>query len=147
MGLLASVLTNDPIVTYTLTQVQLILMLAIHCLCWPYVKHLHNIIDALLLQNLTIINAITIFNYNYAQVGSIYQDTINVSTAIQIIFVYAPLIYFVGIIVYAVVNLVKPKKLSDLSPHREDEIILERLDSPTEPKEHSISYANFSSTY
>ena len=147
VGLLASVLTNDPILTYTLTQIQLILMLAIHCLCWPYINHLHNIIDTLLLQNLTIINAITIFNYNYAQVGSIYQDTINISTSIQIIFVYAPIIYFVGVIVYGILNLVKPKKLSNSSPHGEDEIILERLDSSTEPKEHSISYANFSSTY
>ena len=43
VGLLASVLTSDPIMTFTSTQVQLSLILTIHCMCWPYVKRIHNI--------------------------------------------------------------------------------------------------------
>lgn len=146
VALLASVLTSDPILTYTMTQVLLILMLAIHCLCWPYIRRIHNVIDGLILANLTLINALTIFNYYYAQVGSTHQDTINISTSVQTIFVYAPTVYFVGVTIFALIKIRKKKKESN-SLTTNDDIMLERLDAPDEEKELSCSYRTLSVTY
>jgi hypothetical protein len=123
--LLASVLTSDPILTNTMTQVMLVLMLTIHCLCWPYIRRLHNIIDGLILANLALINAFAIFNYHYAQVGSTYQKTINISTSIQTIFVYVPLCYFLGITIHALVKMCRVQKEVN---SEDNEITLERLD-------------------
>lgn len=148
VALLASVLTSDPILTYTMTQVLLILMLTIHCLCWPYLRRIHNIIDGLILANLTLINALTIFSYTYAQVGSTHQDTINISTSIQTVFVYAPFVYFVGFTVFTLIKMRKMNKESNSSNGDEvDDILLERLDAPDEEKELSCSYKTLSVTY
>lgn len=143
--LLASVLTSDPILTNTMTQVLLIFMLTIHCLCWPYIRRLHNIIDGLILANLTLINAFTIFNYYYAQVGSTYQDTINTSTSIQILFVYAPFFYFIGITIFALKKIMEVKKPVNSI---DDEIMMERLDCPDDDdKELTCNYKTLSVTY
>lgn len=144
VALLASVLTSDPILTNTMTQVLLIFMLTIHCICWPYVRRLHNTIDGLILANLTLINSFTLFNYHYAQVGSTYQDTINISTSIQIVFIYAPFSYFLGITIFALVKMRKMKKDANSV---DDDIMLERLDCPDEDKEFTSSYRTLSVTY
>ena len=144
VALLASVLTSDPILTNTMTQVLLIFMLTIHCLCWPYIRRLHNIIDGLILANLTLINAFTIFNYYYAQVGSTYQGTINISTSIQLVFVYAPFCYFLGITIF---TLVKMRKVKKQVTSLDDDVMMERLDCPDDDKELTSSYKTLSVTY
>lgn len=132
VGLLASVVTSNPMVTYALTQIQLSLMLAIHCICWPYVRRVHNIIDTLIFLNCSLINIITILNYVYGQDGSIYQSTINKLTYVQILLIYAPFAYFVAFTVYSIVKfyLSKRKKIAEIET--EEDILMERLGSFSE---------------
>ena len=42
----------------------LIFILTLHTICQPYIKRVHNVIDALLFANLLLITAISSFNYN-----------------------------------------------------------------------------------
>lgn len=142
VGLLATVLFSDPTLTYAYTQLQLVLMLTVHCICWPYIKRVHNIIDALFFCILCIINIITIMTFNYGHAGSVYQKTINIATYIQLLFIYAPLVYLVAIGIYSAIKLCN---FSAKSGEAEDEIAMERLDSSTQ--EASVSYKKLLDTY
>lgn len=80
---------------YTVTLLFLILLLMVHCICQPYQKRWHNILDALLFANLIVINGLTSQNYfaRRVDVGLYYGDIIAVSQTIQVILIYLPLLY------------------------------------------------------
>ena len=57
-------LIKDFTVYYPAVTGILIFILALHAICQPYIRRLHNITDALLFANLLLITAISSFNYN-----------------------------------------------------------------------------------
>ena len=140
VGLLAAVLFNDLHHIYTVIQLSLIVMLTIHCFCWPYKRLIHNRIDAFILSNLTITHSITIFNYLYGKHGSVYQISINVMTSVQLIFIYAPCLYFCGYTLAVMVRffMTKLRRTKNLHTQENEDILMERIDSP-EYEEDSIS--------
>ena len=140
VGLLAAVLFNDLHHIYTVIQLSLIVMLTIHCFCWPYKRLIHNRIDAFILSNLTITHSITIFNYLYGKHGSVYQISINVMTSVQLIFIYAPCLYFCGYVLTVMVRffMIKLRRTKSLHTQENEDILMERIDSP-EYEEDSIS--------
>ena len=79
---------------YTLYQMFLITLLAIHAVIQPYKEKLNNVIDILLLTNLSIINAITLYNYTTVQLEEQYYPgvTINIMAGLQKFLMVLPLI-------------------------------------------------------
>ena len=88
---------------YTITGIQLVLMLFLHAVCRPYKKAWHNILDAFLFSNLIIINAMTFYNYQLVATYNSY-DTVKKWSGFQAALVFLPLLY---LIVYTVYHLVK----------------------------------------
>ena len=78
---------------YVLVQVQLTAILTLHALCQPYKKRWHNILDALIFMNLSAVNAITLFNYQLTENLTDEQFKTNVSSIVQVILLYLPLLY------------------------------------------------------
>ena len=136
VGLLASVLTSDPIMTFTSTQVQLSLILTIHCICWPYVKRIHNIIDALLFLNCSLINIIAVINYYYGTYGDVHQGTIDIATSFQLLLICAPLVYLFAYMTFSIVKIVRSKfcKKKETQTTSAD-IFMDALDSREEELE------------
>ena len=78
---------------YMLVQVQLTAILTLHALCQPYKKRWHNVLDALIFMNLSAVNAITLFNYQLTENLTDEQFIIDVSSIVQVILLYLPLLY------------------------------------------------------
>lgn len=90
--ILSSRLVSGVILIFTVIEIQLILMLALHTLTWPYQKRIHNIIDLGVFANLAVINALKLLNFFYAENGARSKSVIRVIHAIQLFFVYIPIV-------------------------------------------------------
>ena len=88
---------------YTAVISCLVFMLALHAICQPYIKRAHNVIDTILLCNLTFIASLTFYNYfrSYVQIRA-RQGAKVPPAVVQLILIYAPL-FCMGI--YIVVML------------------------------------------
>ena len=60
----AFAVTRTVLQFYSTAQLLLIIAMALHAVFQPYKERAHNIIDGLLLTNLAIINAISLYNYS-----------------------------------------------------------------------------------
>ena len=95
-------------VYYCILQVEFAFILTVHCICQPYKKHWHNILDALLFMILSTINALSLFNYHLAHnVISNRRYIINKTTTIQVVLLYVPIAYVVMITAVKIFKLVK----------------------------------------
>ena len=80
-------------VYYTAVGGALLLLLTLHTICQPYIKRVHNIIDALLFTNLILINSLSFFNYHTSRTPrGIEQGTTLTSSIIQLVLIYLPLV-------------------------------------------------------
>ena len=81
----------------------LLFILAIHTICQPYVKRVHNIIDTLLFVNLILINSLSFFNYykSHTQWGTRKGATLS-PAIVQLVLIYLPLMV-VGVYVLAII--------------------------------------------
>lgn len=70
----------------------LLFALALHSICQPYIKTAHNIIVTLLFADLILIDLLSFYNYHKS---SVHKDleTMVVTTAIQLVLIYLPLIF------------------------------------------------------
>ena len=89
---------------YILVQFQLVGILTLHSIVQPYQKRWHNVLDSLLLLNMSLINGITL--YNYSVIVMKYDDIVadryvNITTALQLLLIYIPLAYM---LVYGVLK-------------------------------------------
>ena len=86
---------------YTVVGGVLVFILTLHTVCQPYLKRAHNIIDALLLCNLLLINFLSLLNFHRSNNPKIPNSTIIRSGAMQTVLIYIPaLIMTVFIFVY-----------------------------------------------
>ena len=80
---------------YTVFEIQLIVILALHAHVQPYQNKLHNRLDTLIFTNLAVINAISVLNYSYESRATfsnyMYIRIIEVSSAIQLALILLPL--------------------------------------------------------
>lgn len=81
---------------YILVQVQLAIILTVHAICQPHKKHWHNVLDALLFVNLSLINTATLFNFSLTLNLRSNQKYINQASTVQVILLYMPLLYIIG---------------------------------------------------
>ena len=93
-------------VYYCILQVEFAIILTAHCICQPYKKRWHNILDALLFMILSTVNAISLFNYHLIH-RSNQQCIINKTTTILVILLYVPIIYVAVITAVNIFKLVK----------------------------------------
>ena len=80
--------------TYIVTEILLILMLALHALFHPYQEKMHNVVDTLLFTNLLLINSITCIHYYLFQSQEnrqFFKEKLVGTATIQIILIYLPL--------------------------------------------------------
>lgn len=90
---------------YTVMEILLLLMLALHSSCQPYAKKVQNVIDTLLFTNLAIINAISFANYYRAvNYGEKFYTLNNASAIIMLMLIYFPVLIFT---IYVIVKVLK----------------------------------------
>ena len=81
---------------YMIVGGMLVLILALHTISQPYIKRAHNIIDALLLTNLVLINGFSFFNYYRTRLNETikhysYGSAVEFAR-LQLVLIYLPLI-------------------------------------------------------
>ena len=91
VSILSSKFATGVIQIYVIIELQLIVMLALHTITWPYQKKIHNIIDFLVLTNLAIINTLKLLNFFYAENGKRSGSKSRIIHWIQLFFTYLPL--------------------------------------------------------
>ena len=95
IGLIVSASTSSYSTFFTVVEILLLCVLALHAICQPYIKRAHNIVDTLLLTDLAIVNAISFANY-YTNGQKVYKTTsINAAIAIQLVLIYLPMVIMV----------------------------------------------------
>ena len=110
IGLIVNASTPSYAVFFTVVEILLLCVLALHAFCQPYTAKLHNIVDTLLFTNLAIINAISFANYyrNQNFDGRAYEIRfVNMFVGIQLILIYLPLF---SMIVYILVSVYKHQR-------------------------------------
>ena len=76
-------------------------VLLLHCLCQPYRKPSHNLIDGLIFANMIIINSLSAYRYYW------YSTNLSTSTKvfwIQLTMIYLPMLCLAGIVLYKVLR-------------------------------------------
>ena len=84
---------------FLLTEVALLCFFTIHAVARPYKRRLFNIIDILVLANLSIINALTWYIFNTSSFGG-ERQSIEAVISIKILLMYLPLLTLVIIIIF-----------------------------------------------
>ena len=85
--------TDNAMEFYFCLEVILIIILAVHAIVQPYQNQFYNIIDAAIFADLAIINGLSLYNFHWAQFPSLSDETLAISSSIQAVLVYLPLLY------------------------------------------------------
>ena len=140
MIILAPRFVNSFLDTYIIFQIEFIFILFIHQLVKPYKRYWHNILDALLLLNLSIINSLNIIIYIYSREIFTDQNKIKAAKGIRLILMYLPLAYiiirFFSVIMLKILNCYrKPPDQTD----SEHELSYETFRNEDEENDRSCS--------
>ena len=116
-------------VFYTLVELQLIVILAIHAAVQPYKNHWHNLIDTLVFLNLAIINGITLYNYfTVIDSGGRNQlPTVTITLAVQAILIYLPLLCLLLYVFVIIFGRIRAYLMMDLPSDSE---LIDSIDLP-----------------
>ena len=93
---------------FALLELIIIFILMTHAAFQPYQKRLYNIIDSLVLADLAVINAITLFNNTSIEYDIPSRHTTVLGTA-RIILVYIPIVCFICLFVVKLILYVKKR--------------------------------------
>lgn len=104
-AILASRFAPTVLIIYAVMEFQLIIMLILHTVAWPYQRNIHNIIDALLIANLAIITVLKLLQAELIKLN----NRLFVIRAIELVFVNIPLVVLVIFAVYRVIKRVKSR--------------------------------------
>ena len=118
-ALLSFLITDSLTKFYIALEVQLIVMLTLQAIAYPYHRRWHNIIDVLLFANLAVINAMTMYNYKIAKERNNDARSIDAVSAIQTILVSTP---FVCMVCFVIIQLALRIKRSRNQERSRDEL-------------------------
>ena len=91
---------------HIIIEIELICILGVHMVVWPYQKRLHNIIDALIFCNLTLIVIFKHFTFIIAEKGKQFNKEITRLHLVQLFLINAPLfVILLKIIHYAFIKI------------------------------------------
>ena len=113
VALLSFLITDSLTKFYIALEVQLIVMLTLQAITYPYRRCWHNIIDVLLFANLAVINAMTMFNYKRSKERNLDARSINAVVAIQTILVSTPFVCMVCFVIIQLALRVKRARKSE----------------------------------
>ena len=113
LPLFLNAVTSRYHVFYTAVEVGIIIILALHALCQPYAKKVHNIIDTLLFADLALINAITLAHYYIFRTALSRQQAVkyvNKTMVLQLVLIYLPLLVMMGYALFLAYRFISGKK-------------------------------------
>ncbi len=89
---------------YSITAVQLVCILFLHCICCPYKNFWHNALDAFFFLLLNAINIITLYNYRLLCLpkSNDHYKYISAFTNLQCALTFLPLIYLILYMTYCI---------------------------------------------
>ena len=90
--LLPHTIHDDLLNIYLCIEVLLILMLTMHACIRPYKRKWHSSINALLFLLLLLLNSMTLFNYNERVVREHHRDIVGITSSLQVMMAWLPLI-------------------------------------------------------
>ena len=91
VSIILSRFASGVFLTYTIIEIQVVLMLVVHALAWPYQKRIHNVIDLFMFTNLAIINSLKLLNFIFTENGAQSRSEIRKIEVIQTILIYIPI--------------------------------------------------------
>ena len=95
MAPLVNTTTSSLGTAYIVSEVLLIIMLALHALFQPYQRRVHNIIDTLLFIDLVLINSFAFYHYHLFQSQEsrhTVKENVSITAGIQMTLIYFPLL-------------------------------------------------------
>ena len=92
---------------YTLVEIQFLLMLTAHAWFQPYRNQWHNRLDTFIFATLSIVNSLTLYNYNIQVCNLSESSNGNTVQKVQITIAYLPLLYMVVLIIATIVARLK----------------------------------------
>ena len=120
---------------YAVVEGVLIVVLVVHAVAQPYMIQWHNIVDALLLGDLAIINAFSSLAYYYSRTGFTLRNkkSIDIAVAIQLFFIYLPILFYVAAFILIMCNKFCfpkfPKFLNSRKRQSENENLINQLNA------------------
>ena len=91
VAIIATILQDRIEWIHTAIEIELVLILCIHVIAWPYQNKMHNIIDCLLFCNLTLIVILKHFTFVVTEKGFKFESEIKKLLLSQLIFINIPL--------------------------------------------------------
>ena len=135
-ALAAYAYSSTLIIFYTVVELQLILILALHATVQPYKERWHNVIDSLIFANLAIINGFTLFNYfkviNSSSKDGKLEDAVTAMISLQAILVYLPLVIVIICLSLFCFKKVRAQRTMDIPS---DESLVDSMQLPPLRKE------------
>ena len=92
------------VLMYTLLEVILITILAVHSIFQPYLNRKHNITDSLIYADLALINGISLYNFIAKQYHFDGQNYTELLVGIQLVLIYLPVISIFGLLLVKLTN-------------------------------------------
>ena len=80
---------------YTIIELELLIILLLHCLYQPYQRRWHNVLDSLLFFDMAVINGLTLYNYSRTITSDSKRTLMTTLISIQVVLAYLPLVYIV----------------------------------------------------
>ena len=108
---------------YILIEIQLLLMMSLHAWIQPHKKKRHNQIDIAIFALLAVINGITLFNYLKIGNERWGNELVNITSSIQVLIAYIPLVCMCVYLVLKILVKLKPCFREKYSSDNDDEII------------------------
>ena len=131
IALAAYAYSSTLIIFYTLVELQLILVLALHSAVQPYKQRWHNVIDSLIFANLAIINGFTLFNYfkviNGSSKDGKQEVAVTAVISLQAVLVYLPLVVVVVFLLLYCFRRIKARLTMDMPS---DDSLINSLELP-----------------
>ena len=103
IGLIVNASTSNRGTFFIAVEILLLCVLALHAICQPYIKKVHNIVDTLLFTNLAIINGISFANFHQKQTHhdkASKSTPFSMSVILQLILVYMPAAVLIFYVLY-----------------------------------------------
>lgn len=128
-ALLAYAYSTTLVTFYTIVELQLVIILALHAAVQPYKNHWHNVIDSLVFANLAIINGITLFNYIIVIDANDRnrQSVVAATLSIQAVLIYLPLMCLALYIALIIIRKVKARLTMNMPS---DSSLIDSIDLP-----------------
>ena len=141
VALLSFLITDSLTKFYIALEVQLIVMLTLQAITYPYHRRWHNIIDVLLFANLAVINAMTMYNYKRSKERNLDTRSINAVFTIQTILVSTPFVCMVCfVIIQLALRLKRARKSEGLCRDERTDTVLALVDYREMEESKSLEY-------